>query len=82
MMASAYKKGDKALVKVGSATTNEQLRSWCINHELVTLPLNVIMVEITVGGSNAPIWYVHITYCYASSNMEITAMGPDDGTKH
>jgi len=50
------KKGDKALVRVGCATTIEQLRSWCIKNQFVTLPLNVIMVEITFGGSNAPIW--------------------------
>ena len=46
----------KTLVRVGCATTNEQLRRWCIQNGSVTLPLNVIMVEITLGGSNAPIW--------------------------
>ena len=46
----------KTLVRVGCATTNEQLRRWCIQRGSVTLPLNVIMVEITFGGSNAPIW--------------------------
>lgn len=50
----------KALCKIGAATTNEQFRRWCIqrwqNHEPAwTVPLNVIMVEITWGGSNAPI---------------------------
>lgn len=46
----------KELVRVGCATTNEQLRDWCNKGNLYTLPLNVIMVEITLGGSNAPIW--------------------------
>lgn len=43
-------------VRVGAATTNEQFRRWCIAKGRVTLPANVIMVEITLGGSNAPIW--------------------------
>ncbi|KAM0317621.1 hypothetical protein ACHAPQ_010947 [Fusarium lateritium] len=43
------------LVRVGCATTNERLRRWCIKEGTVTIPLNVIMVEITMGGSNAPI---------------------------
>ncbi|KAH0438406.1 oxidoreductase [Colletotrichum camelliae] len=43
------------LVKVGAACTNERLRQWCIENKRVTLPMNVIMVEITMGGSNAPI---------------------------
>ncbi|KAI2622232.1 hypothetical protein GGS26DRAFT_568244 [Hypomontagnella submonticulosa] len=40
--------------------TNHMLRRWCngqIDQKLgpaSTLPLNVIMVEITFGGSNAP----------------------------
>ena len=47
--------------KIGASTTNEQFRRWCLrkgkgeaNWEW-TIPLNVIMVEITYGGSNAPI---------------------------
>ena len=43
------------LVRIGCATTNERLRRWCVEHNKLTLPLNVIMVEITLGGSNAPI---------------------------
>ncbi|MGH3426573.1 MAG: hypothetical protein ACRDQZ_03205, partial [Mycobacteriales bacterium] len=49
----------KALCRIGAATTNEQFRQWCLSsfggawHW--TAPLNVIMVEITWGGSNAPI---------------------------
>lgn len=49
----------KALCKIGAATTNEQFRRWCLDtgggNWHWTIPLNVIMVEITWGGSNAPI---------------------------
>jgi hypothetical protein len=49
----------KALCRIGSATTNEQFRRWCLDDQggawNWTLPLNVIMVEITFGGSNGPI---------------------------
>lgn len=44
-----------ALVRVGVSTTNERLRRWCIDHGKWTLPLNVIMVEMTLGGTNGPI---------------------------
>jgi hypothetical protein len=44
-----------ALVRVGVSTTNEQLRRWCVENNKYTYPLNVIMVEMTVGGTNAPI---------------------------
>ncbi|KXS94449.1 hypothetical protein AC578_5189 [Pseudocercospora eumusae] len=47
--------GGKRLVRVGCATTNERLRRWCVEHNKVTLPFNIIMVEITCGGSNGPI---------------------------
>ena len=43
------------LVRIGAACTNERLRRWCVKNKKLTLPLNVIMVEITLGGSNAPI---------------------------
>ncbi|KAK7698744.1 hypothetical protein SLS64_012224 [Diaporthe eres] len=46
------------LVRVGTAVTNQQLRRWCNSQEgnlASTLPLNAIIVEITLGGSNAPI---------------------------
>ncbi|KAK4033533.1 putative xylitol oxidase [Parachaetomium inaequale] len=43
------------LVRIGASTTNEQLRRWCVTHNKYTYPLNVIMVEMTVGGTNAPI---------------------------
>ena len=55
----------KRLCKIGAATTNEQFRRWVIknsrdkrNKKWVpwwTIPLNVVLVEITFGGSNAPI---------------------------
>lgn len=51
----------QALCKIGASTTNEQFRRWCLRKGQDqgnwnwTLPLNVIMVEITFGGSNAPI---------------------------
>ncbi|KAI1381806.1 hypothetical protein F4677DRAFT_451859 [Hypoxylon crocopeplum] len=51
-------KGQKRLVRVGTAVTNQMFRRWCNEQKLdaaSTLPLNVIMVEITFGGSNAPI---------------------------
>jgi FAD/FMN-containing dehydrogenase len=50
---------EKALCRIGAATTNEQFRRWCLDAHggnwQWTVPLNVIMVEITWGGSNAPI---------------------------
>ena len=43
------------LVRVGVAFTNERLRRWRVKYNKVTLPINFIMVKITLGGSNAPI---------------------------
>ncbi len=50
----------KHLCKIGSATTNEQFRQWVINSfnskgsdTSWTVPLNVVMVESTFGGTNA-----------------------------
>jgi hypothetical protein len=43
------------LIAIKAGTTNEQFRRWCLQHKRVCLPFNVIMVEITFGGSNAPI---------------------------
>ncbi|RFN54297.1 putative xylitol oxidase [Fusarium flagelliforme] len=53
------------LVRVGCAVTNERLRRWCIKEGTVTIPLNVIMVEITLGGSNAPI-------CHGAGRQNMT----------
>jgi hypothetical protein len=47
--------GGKRLVRIGAAATMERLRRWCVKHNQVTLPFNIIMVEITAGGANAPI---------------------------
>lgn len=63
LVGEAFDEGDvrKHLCKIGVATTNEQFRQWCIGlwkegiQDLWTLPLNVIVTEITFGGSNAPI---------------------------
>ncbi|KAJ6509051.1 hypothetical protein C8R45DRAFT_894083 [Mycena sanguinolenta] len=43
------------LVRVGVSTTNERLRRWCVENKKYTYPLNVIMVEMTVGGTNGPV---------------------------
>src|SRR5262249_16830330 len=44
----------KALCQIGAGTTNEQFRRWCLDSTggawTWTVPLNVIMVEITWGG--------------------------------
>ncbi len=56
----------KKLCKIGAGTTNEQFRKWVVEMSqpdkegeawkaFWTIPLNVILVEITFGGSNAPI---------------------------
>lgn len=50
---------EKRLCRIAAGTTNEQFRRWCLYEQggnlQWTIPLNVIMVEITWGGSNAPI---------------------------
>jgi hypothetical protein len=46
---------DHLFCKVKAGTTNEQFRQWCYSNKTMCLLLNVIMVEITFGGSNAPI---------------------------
>ncbi|MFO0551775.1 MAG: FAD-binding protein [Polyangiaceae bacterium] len=46
---------EKALFKIGAGTTNEMFREWAVKNQEWTVPLNVIMVEITFGGSNGPI---------------------------
>ncbi|KAF3765100.1 hypothetical protein M406DRAFT_259082, partial [Cryphonectria parasitica EP155] len=43
------------LVRIGVSTTNERLRRWCVEKGKYSLPLNVIMVEMTIGGTNGPI---------------------------
>lgn len=50
---------EKALCRIGAGVTNEHFRQWCLKDGVKTgkwtLPLNVIMVEICIGASNAPI---------------------------
>ncbi|KAJ9610462.1 hypothetical protein H2200_005239 [Cladophialophora chaetospira] len=48
-------KDGKKYVRCGTSTTNEQLRRWCIKTGKVTMPMNIVEVEITMGGSNATI---------------------------
>ncbi|MCJ1465153.1 hypothetical protein MMC07_003769 [Pseudocyphellaria aurata] len=45
----------KDIVRVGAAVTNEAFRRWAIHNKMVALPMDVILVEVTVGGVNAPI---------------------------
>ncbi|PHH78469.1 hypothetical protein CDD80_6812 [Ophiocordyceps camponoti-rufipedis] len=45
----------KRLCRIGAAVTNEEFRRWSVAQNAYALPVNVIMVEITFGGSNAPI---------------------------
>ena len=47
--------GGKKYVRVGTFTTSEQLRRWCIETGKVTLPMQIIEVEIIMGGSNTTI---------------------------
>ncbi|GAB1522219.1 hypothetical protein RhiTH_005331 [Rhizoctonia solani] len=45
----------QALCTIKAGTTNEMFREWCLQNRRWCLPFNVIMVEITFGGSNGPI---------------------------
>ena len=46
----------KGLCKIGAATTNQMFREWANSKAgQYTVPINVIMSEISWGGSNAPI---------------------------
>jgi hypothetical protein len=46
---------DKALVRVGVSVTNEQFRRWAVANDKWTMPVDVILVEVTWGGVNGPI---------------------------
>ncbi|RPB18434.1 hypothetical protein L211DRAFT_796854 [Terfezia boudieri ATCC MYA-4762] len=48
-------KGKKRMVRVGAAVTNEELRRWAIAKDEWSIPVNVILVEVTVAGVNSPI---------------------------
>ncbi|RCI16379.1 hypothetical protein L249_2455 [Ophiocordyceps polyrhachis-furcata BCC 54312] len=45
----------KRLCRIGAAVTNEEFRRWSVAHNSYALPVNVIMVETTFGGVNAPV---------------------------
>ncbi|PQE27132.1 substrate-binding domain cholesterol oxidase protein [Rutstroemia sp. NJR-2017a WRK4] len=46
---------EKTLCRVGVAVTNEQFRRWAVTHNQWTMPVDVILVEVTCGGVNGPI---------------------------
>ncbi|TKA59685.1 hypothetical protein B0A49_11986, partial [Cryomyces minteri] len=45
----------KRLCRIGVAVTNEDFRRWAVAHNAWCLPVDVILVEVTIGGTNAPI---------------------------
>jgi hypothetical protein len=45
----------KQLVRVGVSVTSEEFRRWAVVNNAWTLPMDVILVEVTFGGVNAPI---------------------------
>ncbi|XMA19599.1 hypothetical protein WAI453_012390 [Rhynchosporium graminicola] len=46
---------DQALFRVGVSVTAEQFRRWAVKNDKWALPVDVILVEVTFGGVNAPI---------------------------
>ncbi|KAH6666590.1 hypothetical protein B0J14DRAFT_603935 [Halenospora varia] len=46
---------EKALCRVGVSVTNEQFRRWAVANDKWSLPVDVILVEVTFGGVNGPI---------------------------
>lgn len=52
---SAGDKSTSMLCTIKAGTTNDMFRNWCLQNRRWSLPFNVIMVEITFGGSNGPI---------------------------
>jgi hypothetical protein len=73
-----------AFCRIGAGTTNEQFREWCFQNKKYCIPFNVIMVEITFGGSNAPICHgsgfssrtlsdlvMEVEYVDAKGNLQI-----------
>ncbi|KAJ3559702.1 hypothetical protein NM688_g179 [Phlebia brevispora] len=74
---------DHAFCKVMAGVTNDQFREWSFENKTVCIPFNVIMVEITFGGSNAPVCHGagfstttlsdlvrEITYVDATGNLQ------------
>ncbi|KAM3086661.1 hypothetical protein ACMFMG_000787 [Clarireedia jacksonii] len=49
------KEDEKTLCRVGAAVTNEQFRRWAVTNNQWTMPVDVILVEVTCGGVNGPI---------------------------
>lgn len=45
----------KRLCRVGAAVTNEEFRRWAVAGKAWSLPCDVILVEVTIGGVNGPI---------------------------
>ncbi|KAL9127507.1 MAG: hypothetical protein Q9217_003637 [Psora testacea] len=45
----------KRLCRIGVSVTNEEFRLWAVTNKEWTLPADVILVEVTIGGVNAPI---------------------------
>ncbi|KAJ9668811.1 hypothetical protein H2201_001057 [Coniosporium apollinis] len=45
----------KRLCRIGAAVTNEEFRRWAVANDSWSLPVDVILVEVTIGGVNAPI---------------------------
>jgi hypothetical protein len=45
----------KRLCRVGVSVTNEDFRRWAIENDAWSLPVDVILVEVTIGGVNGPI---------------------------
>ncbi|KAJ7037125.1 hypothetical protein C8F04DRAFT_999443 [Mycena alexandri] len=55
----------KRLCRIGAAVTNEDFRRWALEKNAWALPVSVIMVEVTVGGVNAPI-------CHGAGRRHLT----------
>ncbi|KAF2478349.1 uncharacterized protein BDR25DRAFT_330802 [Lindgomyces ingoldianus] len=47
--------GKKRLCRIGVAVTNEEFRRWAVAGKAWSLPVDVILVEVTIGGVNGPI---------------------------
>ena len=52
---SALASPEKRLVRVGVSVTNEEFRRWAVANNAWTLPMDIILVEVTIGGVNGPI---------------------------
>ncbi|KAI0794153.1 hypothetical protein C8Q74DRAFT_1347404 [Fomes fomentarius] len=45
----------KRLCRIGAGVTNEDFRRWAVANNAWALPVDVILVEVTIGGVNGPI---------------------------